>query len=1004
MEYLYEHLEATVEEYEYYVEVSFVEIYNETIRDLLNDDFPACPRGGLKLLENEKERVRIDRVTLKRPTSVQEVMELVMLGNQRRSTSFTHSNSESSRSHAVLQVNVGRNNRNNEVDFEEAIVRNNVTSATLSIIDLAGSERASATRNNGARMKEGANINRSLLALSSCISALCQRPTRGVKVHVPYRDSKLTRMLKFSLGGNCRTVMIVCVSPSSRDIEDTHNTLIWADRAKNVSTKISKNTEGVTVRVQQYLDKIFAQEEKIRALETAITSQGKAAETPAQVQKREKAQREAAQALDDIGAQIEDAGAAIADGAEKRALWDVSELMVGSLLRRVEDLNIDPGNRSTAAVQREKDYFNSLIRKETSSYRDNSKVSYVVQLEMGKTKSIDSQIRNTAERTYDGALSEAELAKNRVALDLKRCEVDKNVAASREKAYRRMNRQLADTLTASASTLSYLRSHLEVLAESVGSLNSPNSHDLADQLKALGAICDTKLSTMFGNSTPSADDLPPLPSFSNVQRIIFPSPAPERKMAPPPLPLAALSAAPSRNAFPAPVSALFTAPSRSSNHDTSAANLSLSMFGETSMSSMTFKNPLVRRLAVTKAAASPRRRVAQSPAKKRILRPAISSASKLSTSMTAQPAAVAKKGVVWKSDNSIIEERTMSDAASQSSPDNVQNAESSDASSDWLDISPKPKAPAPIKALGQPSRRLSQLPQAIGSATRSSPPANIAPANDWRAARMRPLPSTKPPALNTVSEENSVDSGSPSSRVPVAVSKPGLMGPPQRAATKTLPLGERHHQLPTSSSTGSASSGDLPSSNSGSTLHKPTAASAARAVNPDSSILSNAPSRHGSRRESSIGPVRLRQSHGGRPYDYDRPSGPRASLSVPSSSAAGTGTISGLPNMSVLSGPSRRLSTLNLRDESRKVVSVPLESVGEGAAKNSPKTGSASTLPRNFARASMSRFGTGTFGSGNPGDSSVSLFQSSMGGGAGAGPLASRPSMSSLRAVGPVWK
>ena len=91
------------------------------------------------------------------------------------------------------------------------------------------------------RLLEGANINRSLLALGNCINALFEQSEKGGKVHIPYRDSKLTRLLKDSLGGNCRTVMIACISPMSLDYDDTHNTLKYANRAKNIKIKIQKN-------------------------------------------------------------------------------------------------------------------------------------------------------------------------------------------------------------------------------------------------------------------------------------------------------------------------------------------------------------------------------------------------------------------------------------------------------------------------------------------------------------------------------------------------------------------------------------------------------------------------------------------------------------------------------------------------------------------------------------------------------------------------------------------
>jgi kinesin family protein 18/19 len=102
----------------------------------------------------------------------------------------------------------------------------------LSLIDLAGSERGASTSNRGARMIEGANINRSLLALGNCINILSDKYKNGS--FVPYRDSKLTRLLKDSLGGNTRTIMIACVSPSHLYYEETNNTLKYASRARNI--------------------------------------------------------------------------------------------------------------------------------------------------------------------------------------------------------------------------------------------------------------------------------------------------------------------------------------------------------------------------------------------------------------------------------------------------------------------------------------------------------------------------------------------------------------------------------------------------------------------------------------------------------------------------------------------------------------------------------------------------------------------------------------------------
>ena len=115
----------------------------------------------------------------------------------------------------------------------------------LSLIDLAGSERASRTENQGTRLVEASNINRSLLALGNCINALVEKR----RVFVPYRDSKLTRLLKDSLGGNCRTVMIACISPEPSHYEETLNTLKYANRAKNI--KITNFRRNVFNNVEE---------------------------------------------------------------------------------------------------------------------------------------------------------------------------------------------------------------------------------------------------------------------------------------------------------------------------------------------------------------------------------------------------------------------------------------------------------------------------------------------------------------------------------------------------------------------------------------------------------------------------------------------------------------------------------------------------------------------------------------------------------------------------------
>ncbi|EXJ83319.1 kinesin family member 18/19 [Capronia coronata CBS 617.96] len=256
------------------ISLSYLEIYNETIRDLLA---PATSRGGLMLREDANQTVSVAGLSSHRPQNVQEVMDMIMKGNEMRTMSPTEANATSSRSHAVLQINVAQKDRNASVEEPH-------TMATLSIIDLAGSERASATKNRGERLLEGANINKSLLALGSCINALCDVRKRN---HVPYRNSKLTRLLKFSLGGNCKTVMIVCVSPSSAHFDETQNTLRYANRAKNIQTKVTRNVYNVNRHVKDFLVKIDEQ----MALINELKAQQKDSEALAFVKFRKQNER-----------------------------------------------------------------------------------------------------------------------------------------------------------------------------------------------------------------------------------------------------------------------------------------------------------------------------------------------------------------------------------------------------------------------------------------------------------------------------------------------------------------------------------------------------------------------------------------------------------------------------------------------------------------------------------------------------------------------------------------
>ncbi|KAH7944150.1 hypothetical protein HPB52_016566 [Rhipicephalus sanguineus] len=200
--------------------------------------------------------------------SYMEVLRLLQKGNKRRTVEPTAANQTSSRSHALLRVSI----RQSSKDVTDAdTTRHRV--GKLFMVDLAGSERASNTKNTGMRLKEGAHINKSLLALGNVINALA---TRNPK-YVNFRDSKLTRLLKEALSGNCRTVMVAHISPASAHYDESRNTLVYAERARNITNKVRCNLVDVSHHVKQYQSIITELRQEIQKLQDRIEMNDSAA-------------------------------------------------------------------------------------------------------------------------------------------------------------------------------------------------------------------------------------------------------------------------------------------------------------------------------------------------------------------------------------------------------------------------------------------------------------------------------------------------------------------------------------------------------------------------------------------------------------------------------------------------------------------------------------------------------------------------------------------------------
>jgi len=240
-EHLFEHVENVRTEAAVTIRVSFLEIYNEHIRDLLVATPPKTAAATSSLrIRGIGEDCFVAGLSEYKVESVEEVVELLQRGARNRATAATKMNDTSSRSHAVVGISIKQQLVGSDESVQEKV-------SVLRLVDLAGSERAAATGATGERLREGGNINKSLVTLGRVISVLAEPKRPGQRQHVvPYRDSVLTRLLQPSLGGNSRTAMIACVSPSESNFEQTLSTLRYADQAKRITTIAHVNEDVIS--------------------------------------------------------------------------------------------------------------------------------------------------------------------------------------------------------------------------------------------------------------------------------------------------------------------------------------------------------------------------------------------------------------------------------------------------------------------------------------------------------------------------------------------------------------------------------------------------------------------------------------------------------------------------------------------------------------------------------------------------------------------------------------
>ncbi|KAG5450077.1 Kinesin-like protein kif21a, variant 2 [Clonorchis sinensis] len=264
---------------EFKVVAQFLELYNEELVDLLDADRSRKPH--LRLHENAQGDIYLTGVSTRLVSSLNDTLKCLRDGSLVRSTASTNMNAQSSRSHAIFTLHVRQQRlvkydedsngprqtetQDSEHDPDSTVVdpipEYETLTAKFHFVDLAGSERLKRTGATGDRAKEGISINRGLLALGNVISALGDKAKRGC--HVPYRDSKLTRLLQDSLGGNSRTIMIACISPSDCDFLETLNTLKYANRARNIRNRIVMNQDKTSKQLSALRAQLAALQEEL---------------------------------------------------------------------------------------------------------------------------------------------------------------------------------------------------------------------------------------------------------------------------------------------------------------------------------------------------------------------------------------------------------------------------------------------------------------------------------------------------------------------------------------------------------------------------------------------------------------------------------------------------------------------------------------------------------------------------------------------------------------------
>ncbi|XP_042472804.1 kinesin-like protein KIN-7F isoform X2 [Zingiber officinale] len=333
-------------EREFVVKFSAMEIYNEAVRDLL-----SVEASSLRLLDDPERGTIVEKLTEETLRDETHLKELLSICEAQRQIGETVLNETSSRSHQILRLTI-------ESSTGEFVSRNSSVAATVNFVDLAGSERASQASSAGARLKEGCHINRSLLTLGTVIRKLSE----GRNGHIPYRDSKLTRILQSSLGGNARTAIVCTMNAARSHVEQSRNTLLFANCAKQVVTNAQVNVVMSDKALIKHLQR------EVTRLESELSNPGLTSRTThfealrdkdSQIKKMERDIIELMQQRDLAQSRLDDLLRAVGDNEQASRLWD--ELSQSSIVSQMQNTQEDVCSISgtSGAAYRSPDFYST---------------------------------------------------------------------------------------------------------------------------------------------------------------------------------------------------------------------------------------------------------------------------------------------------------------------------------------------------------------------------------------------------------------------------------------------------------------------------------------------------------------------------------------------------------------------------------------------------------------------------------------------------------------------